>query len=137
MLSLIVAQENKGGIGKNNGLPWNIPDDMAYFKKVTTHVTTILQQNIVVMGRKTWESIPLKFRPLDKRINVVLTKNRNYVVPEGVKLFHTKKDVLNFISGKKSFIIGGASLYELFMNDADKNRCETLCRDYLTQYRYS
>ena len=41
MLSLIVAQENKGGIGVNNGLPWNIPDDLAYFKKVTTHVTTI------------------------------------------------------------------------------------------------
>ena len=58
MLSLIVAQENKGGIGFNNGLPWNIPDDLVYFKKVTTHVTTILQQNVVVMGRKTWESIP-------------------------------------------------------------------------------
>ena len=52
MLSLIAAQENKGGIGFNNGLPWNIPDDLAYFKKVTTHVTTILQQNEICNGKK-------------------------------------------------------------------------------------
>ena len=132
MLSLIVAQENKGGIGANNGLPWNIPDDLAYFKKVTTHVTTILQQNIVVMGRKTWESIPEKFRPLNDRINVVLTKNRNYIVPEGVKLFHSKNDVLKFIRGKNTFIIGGASLYNLFMDDADKIYLTHIYTNYAT-----
>ena len=60
MLSIIVAHELKRGIGILNNLPWNLPADIKYFKKVTTHVTSLLQKNVVVMGRNTWESIPRK-----------------------------------------------------------------------------
>ena len=120
MLSLIVAQENKGGIGLNNGLPWNIPEDLKYFKRVTTHSSNFLKKNVVVMGRKTWESIPEKFRPLSDRINVVLTTNKNYKVPEGIVLLNTIQQIEDFIANKNTFIIGGESLYRQFIEKADK-----------------
>ena len=120
MLSIIVAHESKRGIGYLNSLPWNIPKDMKYFKKVTCHVTSILDKNVVVMGRNTWESIPKKFRPLSDRVNVVLTSNKNYKVPEGVFLVHSLDQVRSIIKNRNSFIIGGESLYRQFINEADK-----------------
>lgn len=75
-LSVIVATTSRGGIGKDGALPWTLPEDMAHFKKVTTALPpgVVDRSNAVIMGRKTWESIPEKFRPLPGRINVVLTK---------------------------------------------------------------
>jgi dihydrofolate reductase len=61
-ISVIVATTQKGGIGKDGTLPWKLPGDMAHFKKVTT-ATTPGKINAVIMGRKTWESIPENFRP--------------------------------------------------------------------------
>merc|ERR1719230_798284 len=74
-LSVIVAATCRGGIGKDGGLPWKLPGDMAHFKRVTTAGAEDgdQRQNAVVMGRRTWESIPEKFRPLPGRVNVVLT----------------------------------------------------------------
>jgi len=102
--SIIVAIDEKGGIGKNNTLPWHLPADLKHFKELTTGGT-------VIMGRNTWESIPEKFRPLPNRLNIVLTGNLNYVVPEGVKLASSLDGALAVSEGK-TFVIGGAKVFE-------------------------
>lgn len=83
-MTIIVAATHSNGIGKAAGLPWHIPSELKYFARVTTRLppSIILSntedvkvQNAVVMGRKTWESIPAKFRPLKGRVNVVLSRD--------------------------------------------------------------
>lgn len=94
--SIIVASTLDNGIGCNGKLPWRIKRDMEWFKYLTTHHISISNpnesdsnkiflddtssqnENVVIMGRKTWESIPSKFRPLPKRTNVVLSRNEAY-----------------------------------------------------------
>ncbi len=63
------------GIGKDGTMPWNLPGDMAYFKALTTQTRDSNKQNAVIMGRRTWDSIPAKFRPLSNRINIVLSRS--------------------------------------------------------------
>ena len=72
---IIVAHDLNQGIGTDNQLPWHCAEDMAYFKSLTIGN----QKNAVIMGRKTWESIPEKFRPLPNRLNIVLSKNRDLI----------------------------------------------------------
>ena len=75
-LQLVVAATKNGlGIGKEGSLPWKLPGDMAYFKELTSRTTVATKQNAVIMGRKTWDSIPAKFRPLQGRINIVLSRS--------------------------------------------------------------
>lgn len=80
--ALVVAATEELGIGVLNNLPWRIPKDMAFFKQVTTAIPKELEnqpvQNAVIMGRVTWESIPTKFRPLDNRFNIVVSRNPSY-----------------------------------------------------------
>lgn len=76
-LTVIVASTLNNGIGQNARLPWRLPKEMTYFKRVTTNAPEG-SMNAVVMGRNTWESIPQKFRPLDKRLNLVVSKNKHY-----------------------------------------------------------
>lgn len=80
--ALIVAATDELGIGVLNNLPWRIPKDMAFFKHTTTVIPKDLEtkhvQNAVIMGRITWESIPPKFRPLDNRFNIVVSRNPSY-----------------------------------------------------------
>jgi len=71
----VVATERSRGIGKDGGLPWKLPGDMAYFKALTSTTRDGKRVNAVVMGRKTWDSIPDKFRPLPGRLNVVLSRS--------------------------------------------------------------
>lgn len=71
-LALIVACSARNGIGKDGGLPWRLPKEMAYFKKATMSGPAGTR-NAVIMGRNTWESIPTKFRPLNQRLNIVVT----------------------------------------------------------------
>jgi dihydrofolate reductase/thymidylate synthase len=83
--NLVVAYSfDKQGIGFQGTIPWHIPEDMAHFKEITTsntseHTTKFDLYNIVVMGRKTWESIPAKFKPLERRFNVILSNNLEYI----------------------------------------------------------
>ena len=116
-LNLIVAYCDKQGIGKDNKIPWNISNEMLYFKKITTYTNNPILKNVVIMGRKTWESIPQRFRPLSDRINIVLTKNKNFEVNDGVFIadsLESSFDIIHKIqnSNKKNvFIIGGETLY--------------------------
>ena len=70
---VVAATKDEMGIGLDGALPWRLPKDMAYFKAVTSRVDEPGARNAVIMGRKTWESIPAKFRPLPGRLNVVLS----------------------------------------------------------------
>ncbi len=115
MINAIVAIQDKDrGIGYKGELLYSIPEDMTHFKNMTMH-------HIVVMGRTTWESIPEKYRPLIGRINIVLTKNEDYVA-EGAHVFHDKESILAFIKDQEvdTWIIGGTQIYELFLPEIDK-----------------
>jgi len=104
--AIIVAMDQEWGIGKNNSLPWHLPDDLLFFKKTTNG-------HVVVMGRKNYESIPEKFRPLPNRENVVLTTNTNFKAPN-CKIFHSLNDCLTHYEQEKLqniFFIGGGELY--------------------------
>ena len=132
---VVAATKGDMGIGFEGGLPWRLPKDMAYFKAVTAQVNEPGARNAVIMGRKTWESIPAKFRPLPGRLNVVLSRSGGLVqadenaapgnggdsaavLPEGVLLQPSLDAALDLLSGKdyktnveKVFVIGGAQVY--------------------------
>lgn len=110
-IAIIVAMDEKRGIGKDNGLLWHLPEDMKFFKNTTT-------DNIVVMGRKNYESIPEKYRPLPNRENVILTRNKDYKA-EGCLVFHSFEDILDHYvdeEEKTMFIIGGGEIYKLALD---------------------
>ena len=88
---VIVAHDLNRGIGIDNKIPWHLPVDMAYFKKTTT-TATAGKKNAVIMGRKTWDSIPEKFRPLPDRINIVLSKSVTEV--DGALVAHSFDNAL-------------------------------------------
>ena len=75
-LTLIVAATSTNGIGKGGRLPWRLSKEITYFAKVTTAAPEG-KTNAVIMGRNTWKSIPSKFRPLQKRVNIVLSRNKD------------------------------------------------------------
>lgn len=104
--ALIVAMDQNRGIGKNNDLLWHLPADMKFFRTTTTN-------HIVVMGRKNFESIPEKFRPLPNRLNVVLTRNKEYEAKDCL-VFHSLEECLAHFKSEKDrtvFIIGGGEIY--------------------------
>ena len=83
-VSLIVAMDRSRGIGKNNDLMWHLPKDMNFFKTST-------ENQIVVMGRKNYDSIPEKYRPLPNRENVILTRNASFTA-NGCRVFNSLSD---------------------------------------------
>ena len=107
-LSLIVAMGQHREIGKDNDLLWNLPKDMRFFKETTLGHT-------IVMGRKNWESIPERFRPLKDRRNIVLTRNKDFKAEDATVLhdFQELPNVVDNNDDKKCFIIGGAQIYDL------------------------
>ncbi len=112
MITLIAGIAQNNCIGHNGTLPWHIPEDLKHFKELTTHKT-------VVMGRKTWESLPEKFRPLPNRQNVVITRQTDYVVPDNVLTFSSTEDAFAQLHNEDVFIIGGAELYKQTIDQAD------------------
>ncbi len=103
MMTLIAAVARNGVIGKDNTLPWHLPEDLKHFKQLTTGQT-------VIMGRKTWESLPERFRPLPGRLNIVVTRNPAYRA-EGATVVGSLAEAQNVGAGKTAYIIGGAELY--------------------------
>ena len=114
--SLIVAMDGERGIGKDGDLPWHLPADLKHFKTITTATLQNQHRNAVVMGRKTWDSIPEKFRPLPGRLNIVLTRNQEFQASEGVIVIHdfeALEDVCDTPDIEKVFIIGGEEIFKL------------------------
>lgn len=113
MISLIAAHDRNLVIGKGNSLPWSIPEDLQYFKQLTSG-------HICIMGRKTFESLG---RPLPNRTNIILTSDRDYQV-EGCYIYNSIEDVLNeyglYAESSEVFVIGGSQIYEAFLPHADR-----------------
>ena len=122
--SIIAAIGPNNEIGKNGIMPWDIKADLKHFSDITVGQ----KNNAVIMGRKTWESIPKKFRPLKDRLNVVLSRQSDLKLPEGVIGYTSLDKALKKLSGyDEIFIIGGGSLY----NEAIKRpECRKL---YITE----
>lgn len=99
-ITLIAALARNGVIGHNNRIPWKIPGELAYFKRVT-------MGHPIVMGRKTWESIG---RPLPGRRNIIVTRDRAYAAP-GAEVASTLEDALRLVQEPEAFVIGGAQIY--------------------------
>lgn len=99
-------------IGLRGGIPWRIPEDMARFKELTTN-------NTVIMGRKTWESLPANFRPLPKRENIVITRTLGYEAAGALVVPSFEKAVETAV-GDEVFVIGGATIYEQALPIADR-----------------
>ncbi len=115
-LSLIVAMTEDRVIGRNNDLPWRIPSDMSRFRKITTG-------HPIIMGRKNWESIDERVRPLKNRCNIVLTRKRNYRA-EGALIAHSIQEAYllarNAPGADEIFIIGGEEIYQQFIQYVQK-----------------
>ncbi|WP_153111642.1 dihydrofolate reductase [Propionivibrio limicola] len=108
-ISLIAAVANHRVIGKNNRLLWQLPEDMRHFRTTT-------RGKPVIMGRKTWESLPDAFRPLPGRLNIVVSRNADYAAP-GATLAGSLTEALKIAaqaspSPEEVFIIGGAEIYQ-------------------------
>ena len=119
---IIAAVAKNRAIGKDNQLLWSIPEDMAHFKALTVGHT-------VVMGRKTWESLPPRFRPLPGRRNIVITRQAGYVAPgaeiadsleNALKLASTLEPAADVMVAPAVFIIGGEQIYRQAMAVADR-----------------
>ena len=101
---MIFARSANGVIGNNNALPWHLPEDLAHFKKLTLGCP-------VIMGRKTWESLPPRFRPLPGRINVVITRQADWQAA-GARSAGSLTDALAICqTASDVWIIGGAQIY--------------------------
>lgn len=128
----IVATDSVGGIGKDNNIPWNLPDDLKRFRSITTNCPNSSKTNCVIMGRKTWESIGKK---LSGRINIVLTKNPNQKGLDCDYLATSKEDVLEYLDANdtkiyKTFVIGGKNIYDLFYHEIETWELTVLAKQY-------
>lgn len=111
MISIIVAVSEDLGIGKNNELLWHLPEDLRRFKKLTIGKT-------IIMGKKTWESLPK--RPLPGRKNIVLTDVPGEKIDNSVTAYSVEDALTKCEKGEEIFVIGGGSVYRQFMNIADR-----------------
>lgn len=110
---IIVATDQKLGIGKGGKMPWHLKNELKYFQEITGKTKDLDKQNMVLMGRTTWESIPSAHRPLPNRKNVVLTRNPKYEA-EGAEVQYSLDDALNLADERieSIFVIGGGKVFE-------------------------
>jgi dihydrofolate reductase len=113
-ISLIAAIASNNVIGKDNKLIWNLPADMKFFKEKTSG-------HCIITGRKNYESIPERFRPLPNRTNIVITRQSNYTAPGAIIVDSVEKAINTARSQGESevFVIGGADIYRQTLDIAD------------------
>ncbi|XP_042397666.1 putative bifunctional dihydrofolate reductase-thymidylate synthase [Zingiber officinale] len=120
-----VAATHDLGIGKDGSLPWKLPSDLKFFKQITVTTSDPTKRNAVIMGRKTWESIPPQFRPLPGRLNVVLTRSGSFDITtsENILVCGSMDSALEILSTtsyclsiEKVFVIGGGSILREVIN---------------------
>lgn len=126
-LKLIFARAANGVIGLNNQMPWHLPEDLAHFKRTTLGCP-------VLMGRKTWESIPAKFRPLPGRANLVITRQPDWQA-EGAHVVHSLEEGLTLAlahcpEGKDLWVMGGAEIYAQAASIAEEAVVTEIEADY-------
>ena len=121
-ISIIVAAAENGVIGRKGDLPWHLPDDLKFFQRTTLG-------HHVIMGRKNWDSIPLKYRPLKDRVNVVITRKENYDA-FGAVVVGSLQQALALAQHEgetEAFVIGGGQIF------SEALRMKVVDRIYLTR----
>lgn len=119
--AIIVAVDENRGIGKAGKLPWHLPSDLKHFSKLTTGGT-------VIMGRKTWESLPDKYRPLPGRLNIVMSRSPQLSesLPDGVFAAHSLSESVEKAGTaqptKSIFLIGGGELFQQALHHPECQR---------------
>jgi dihydrofolate reductase len=111
---MIWAQTASGVIGKDNTIPWHVPEDFTHFRNMT-------RGNAVIMGRLTWESLPEKSRPLPGRTNIVITRQPGYSA-DGATVVTSVEEALAVLAGNttEAWVIGGSQIYAAFLPVAHK-----------------
>lgn len=112
IVSLIAAVAENGVIGKDNDLIWHLPDDMRFFRDTTLG-------HFVIMGRKNYDSIPEKYRPLSKRTNVIVTRKSNFIAPNCLVVNSIKEGIeaARCQGDDEVFVIGGGQIYQKALED--------------------
>ncbi|MBI4309535.1 MAG: dihydrofolate reductase [Candidatus Omnitrophica bacterium] len=124
--AIVAAMDEARGIGKADGLAWHLPSDLRRFKEITSAVSDPSKRNALLMGRKTWESLPAHFCPLPGRLNVVLTRQEDLGLPEGVLRFSNLDQAMEYLDKEPDiehiFCIGGAQMYAHAVEHSACNR---------------
>ena len=121
-VDIVVAHDQSLGIGRDNTLAWHIPEDMRFFRRLTTITSLPTRQNAVIMGRRTYESLPDAYRPLPNRYTIVVSKTRQYEGDTLCTVASLDAAVERAESGvstdtiEQVFCIGGGQLYQAFLN---------------------
>ena len=143
-INIIVATSTNYGIGYDNNMCWNIPEELKNFKKITCNVNDKTKKNCVIMGKNTWDSLPKK--PLVNRINIIISKNNYDIINneynnrEDIKIFNNFNNLFEYVNNldiiESAFIIGGAILYnECLENHIDKIKFVYMSIIYDKQYK--
>lgn len=106
-ISMIWAQDRHGIIGNGTEMPWHLPEDLQHFSRTTG-------TDVVIMGRKTWHTIPEKFRPLPRRTNIVCSTNTAWDCP-GAHVAHSPSHAVDLAGDRPVWIMGGKQIYDLFL----------------------
>jgi dihydrofolate reductase len=112
-LGVIYARARNGVIGKDGAMPWHLPEDLAHFKRVTLG-------HPVIMGRKTWESLPPKFRPLPGRRNIVITRQADWQADGAERAGSLEQAIALCGDAPQAWVTGGSEIYRLALPLADK-----------------
>lgn len=122
-LKMILARAANGVIGIDNRIPWHLPEDLAHFRRTTLGAP-------VIMGRRTWDSLPPRFRPLPGRINVVVTRQPQWQA-DGARIAHSLEQALAICAGYEvAWVMGGAELYRLAEPLADEAVITEIDQDF-------
>jgi dihydrofolate reductase len=122
-LHLIFARAANGVIGKDNALPWHLPEDMAHFKRTTLGCP-------VIMGRKTWESLPARFRPLPGRLNIVVTRDLQWQADGATRAGSLEEAAALCPPGTDAWVIGGAQIYAAALHLAESAVVTEIAQDF-------
>lgn len=122
-LNLIYARAANGVIGKDNALPWHLPEDLAHFKRTTLG-------SPVIMGRKTWDSLPPRFRPLPGRRNIVLTRDTAWQAEGAQRAGSVAEAVAACGDAAEAWVIGGAEVYRQALPHARRVVVTEIARDF-------
>jgi dihydrofolate reductase len=122
-LGLILARARNGAVGKDGVMPWHLPEDLAHFKRVT-------MGSPVIMGRKTWDSLPPRFRPLPGRTNIVVTRQAQWQSPGATRAASLQEALDSCSAEPKVWVIGGAEIWAQALSHAHVAEVTELDADF-------
>jgi dihydrofolate reductase len=122
-IHMIYARARNGVIGRDNTIPWRLPEDMAHFKRLTLGWP-------VIMGRKTWDSLPVKFRPLPDRVNIVVTRQPDWKEAGADTAASLAEALASCAAAEEVWVIGGAQIYAQAMPLAKRIEVTEIDEDF-------